>query len=79
MSDENEHGEAAPVEPADVPRPADPVERRLAPVAEAMEPVRRGASTSAADTAVPTDDEVAALEHAHEVLRSTLDRVDRGG
>lgn len=59
--------------------PVDPVARELAPVEAAMGEVRGAADGGGAEPRVPGDDEVAALERAHEVLRSTLDRVDRGG
>ena len=73
-------GPADPATVTAVPEaPQDPVERALTPVDEAMVQARGSVSAPGDVPAVPTEDEVAALEHAHEVLRSTLDRVDRGG
>ena len=46
---------------------------------EAMAAARAGVPAPVDAPQVPGDDEVARLEQAHETLRSTLDRVDRGG
>jgi hypothetical protein len=60
---------------ADAAQPGDPA---LTEVTAAMTAIRE--SHAGGDGAgVPTDDEVAALEQAHEVLRRTLDRAERNG
>ena len=84
MSDQVESGEqgqpGATDESGARPGPApDPVARALADVDEAMAEARAGVPGADDVPTVPSDDEVAGLEHAHEALRSTLDRVERGG
>lgn len=69
----------AVTEQAQGPTPGDPVQRDLAQVAEAVAAARVGVATLTDPPAVPSEEEVASLERAHETLRTTLDRVDRGG
>ena len=64
---------------AGVAVPTDPAQREIALVDEAMAVARRGVPAAGGAPAVPGEDEVAGLEQAHDALRATLDRVDRGG
>ncbi|MHA3702479.1 hypothetical protein ACXR2U_09850 [Jatrophihabitans sp. YIM 134969] len=63
----------------DAPVPGDPVRRDLAAVEDAMARARAGVPNPDGGPRVPDDDEVAGLEQAHDALRTTLDRVERGG
>lgn len=74
MSDQVESRET--VQPGAAAAP-DPVTRALDEVAEAMAQARAAEPPSEGAPTVPSDDEVAGLERAHEALRSTLDRAER--
>ena len=51
----------------------------LTTVAAAMAEVRAAMPRAGAPASVPDDAEVAALDHAHDTLRTALDRAERGG
>lgn len=77
--------EPEPVDPAETVQSAESVQSaaaepsELATVAAAMAAVRAALPAAGGPASVPDDDEVAALAHAHDTLRATLDRAERGG